>query len=270
MNNHSRRLRPLGRCAVITGASSGIGAEFARKLAAQGIFLVLTGRNEKALKAIAAEVGSENCVIIPADLSKVRECIDFYGKAKKYDPDILINNAGFGLYGAFHESSLSRELEMIDVNIKAMHILFKLFLQDFVKKDRGYILNVASIAGFMPGPLMAAYYSSKAYVLRQTAAVQTELRSIKSRVRVSVLCPGPVDTQFNRRAGITGFFKGITAPRCVAWTLSEMQHGKAIITPSIKITLIAFLSKLLPIRLASFGAYLVQKGKKLIDDEKND
>lgn len=269
MNKRVKRIsgaRPLGKCAVITGASSGLGEQFARMLAAQGVFLVLTGRNVKALKALAAELGSQNCAVIPADLSKTKACIDFYAEAKKYDPDIFINNAGFGIYGAFHETSLSRELELIDVNIKAMHILFKLFLRDFVKKDRGYILNVSSIAGFTPGPLMSAYYSSKAYVLRQTAAVQTELRRIKSHVKVSVLCPGPVDTQFNRRAGITGFFKGITASQCAAWTLADMRRGKAVITPSIKVTLIALLIRFLPIRTASYCAYLIQKGKKLIEE----
>ncbi|MCM1577682.1 MAG: SDR family NAD(P)-dependent oxidoreductase [Ruminococcus sp.] len=261
-----RNLRPLGQCAVITGASSGLGAEFARQLAAQGVFLVLTGRNEQALKALAAQIGSEDCVIIPADLSKTKECIDFYAKAKKYKPDILINNAGFGLYGSFTSASLSKELELIDVNIKAMHILFKLFLRDFVKQDRGYILNVGSVAGFMPGPLMAAYYSSKAYVIRQTQAVYTELRRAKSRVNVSVLCPGPVDTEFNRRAGITGFFKGITAKQCVSCALSGMRKRQLTITPTVKVTAIAVLSKVFPAKIGSYCAYLVQKGKQRIEE----
>ncbi len=261
-----KNLRPMGQCAVVTGASSGLGMEFARQLAAQGVFLVLTGRNEKALKTLAAEIGTEDCVIIPADLSKVKECIDFYGKAKKYKPDIFINNAGFGLYGSFTSASLSKELELIDVNIKAMHILFKLFLRDFVKQDRGYILNVGSVAGFMPGPLMAAYYSSKAYVVRQTQAVYTELKRMKSHVNVSVLCPGPVDTEFNRRAGITGFFKGITARQCVSCALSEMRKKKLTITPTLKITAIAVMSKFSPVKLTSYCAYLVQKGKQWIGD----
>lgn len=259
-------LRPIGRCAVITGASSGIGMEFARQLAAQGVFLVLTGRNERVLKALAAEIGSSDCAVIPADLSKTRECIDFYAEARKYKPDILINNAGFGLYGEFTGSSLTRELELIDVNVKAMHIMFKLFLRDFVKQDRGYILNVGSLAGFMPGPLMAAYYSSKAYVVRQTHAVYTELKRMKSNVSVSVLCPGPVDTEFNRRAGITGFFKGITPRQCVSCAISEMRKKKLTITPTVKVTAIAFFIRFLPAKAASLCAYLVQRGKQRIEE----
>ncbi len=251
---------------MITGASSGIGAEFARVLGRKGYFLVLTGRNEKALKALKKEIGSDKCVIITADLSRTKECIDFYAKAKQYDPDILINNAGFGIYGEFTETSLSKELEMIDVNIKAMHILFKLFLKDFVKKDRGHILNVASSAGFMPGPLMTAYYSSKSYVVRQTMGVYGELRARKSNVSVSVLCPGPVNTEFNRRAGIEGFIKGITANQCVLYSLEMMSRNKLVIVPSVKMKAILAAVKLAPDKLSIYGAYMLQKGKKVIDN----
>lgn len=253
-------------CAVITGASSGIGAEFARILSKRGCFVILTGRNEKALDDLKKEIGKDNCAVITADLSDTKCCIDFYAKAKEYDPDILINNAGFGLYGEFTESSLSKELEMIDVNIKAMHILFKLFLKDFVRKDRGYILNVASSAGMMPGPLMTTYYSSKSYVIRQTQGVYTELRRRKSRVNVSVLCPGPVDTQFNKRAGITGFFKGITAKQCVIYTLEQMKKNKLTIIPTLKMQLLCGASKIAPAKISAYGAYLVQKGKKRIEE----
>lgn len=252
-------------CAVITGASSGIGMEFARKFAGRGYYLVLTGRNEKALNELRDEIGADRCTVIPADLSKTKSCIDFYAKAKLFDPDILINNAGFGVFGDFLETSLTRELEMIDVNIKAMHILFKLFLKDFVKKDRGYILNVGSSAGLMPGPLMSAYYSSKSYVVRQTQAVYTELRVRKSNVNVSVLCPGPVDTDFNRRAGIYGFMKGITVKECVDYTLRQMYDNKLTIIPSVKIKALAAAVKIAPVKLASYGAYIVQKGKKPIE-----
>ncbi len=252
-------------CAVITGASSGLGEEFARQLAGKGFFLVLTGRNIKALNELRENIGSEQCVVIPADLSQTKNCIDFYAQAKQYEPDMLINNAGFGLYGDFTETSLSKELELIDVNIKAMHILFKLFTKDFVKKDRGYILNVSSSAGFMPGPLMTAYYSSKSYVLNQTVGVYTELKKKKSNVNVSVLCPGPVDTEFNKRAGITGFFKGINAQQCVSYTLAQMKNHSLVIIPTLKMKLLVTAAKAAPIALASLGAYAVQKGKKRID-----
>lgn len=255
-----------GRCAVITGASSGLGAEFAKQLSKRGCFVVITGRNEKALNELKESIGEDKCAVIPADLSDVKGCIDFYGKAKKYGPDMLINNAGFGIYGEFTETSLSKELELIDVNIKAVHILFKLFLRDFVRNNNGRILNVASVAGYMPGPLMAAYYASKSYVIRLTQGVHTELCRRGSRVRVSVLCPGPVSTDFNRRAGITGSFKGITPRECVSYTLMQMSCNKAVIIPSAKIKLIALGSKLAPWSIASNGAYYVQKAKKRIEE----
>lgn len=264
--------KSLGSCALITGASSGIGAEFARILSRQGVFVLLTGRNTKALEDLKAELdgkspdGSSVCEIFTADLSKPRECIDLFAKVKKYDPDILINNAGFGIYGEFTETSLTKELELIDVNIKGMHILFKLFVKEFVKKGRGHILNVASSAGLLAGPLMSAYYSSKAYVIRQSLAVSMELAVKRSGVRVSVLCPGPVDTNFNRRAGITGFFKGITAEKCAEYTLDKMGRGSVIIIPTVKVKAIALFAKLAPWQLSALGAYILQKGKKRIDE----
>lgn len=253
-------------CAVITGASSGLGAEFARQLSERDCFTVLTGRNTEALEMLRQEIGEDRCAVITADLANTRSCIDLYAKARKYDPDILINNAGFGVYGEFTDTSLSREIEMIDVNIKAMHILFKLFLKDFVKNDRGRILNVSSAAGFLPGPLMATYYASKSYVLRLSQGIQTELCKRQSKVRVSVLCPGPVDTDFNNRAGITGSFKGIGAFECVDYAIDKMFKGKGVIIPSLKVKLIAVGAKLAPAVIASEGAYFVQKRKKKIEE----
>lgn len=255
------------RCAVVTGASSGIGREFARLLGRRGYYLVISGRNEKALNALKNEIGSERCTVITADLSSTRSCIDLCAAAMKYDPDILINNAGFGVYGEFIETSLSKELEMIDVNIKAMHILFKLFTQFFTKKGRGRILNVASTAGLLPGPLMSSYYSSKSYVIRQTQAVHEELRRRNSNVRVSVLCPGPVDTEFNARAGISGFMKGITARQCAEYTLAQMEHNRLMIIPTAKMQLMAAAVKIAPERLTAAVSYTLQKGKTLIDKE---
>lgn len=252
-------------CAVITGASSGIGAEFARLLGAMGCFLVLSGRNEKALEKLRSEIGKDKCVIIPADLSNPKSCIDLYANSKKYRPDILINNAGFGLYGEFTETSLSKEIEMIDVNVKAVHILFKLFLRDFTKQNRGYILNVASTAGLLPGPLMSTYYSTKSYVVRQTQAIYEELRIKKSNVHVSVLCPGPVSTEFNTRAGIEGFMKGITPRYCAAYTISKMKHNKLMIIPTAKMQLAMAAVKIAPVCLACAVSYTLQSGKKRIE-----
>lgn len=251
--------------ALITGASSGIGAEFARLLSKSGYFVVLTGRRLDPMLRLSKELGENNCAVITADLSATKGCIDLYAKVKPYDIDVLINNAGFGLYGEFFETSLSRELEMIDVNVKAVHILFKLFLKDFIKKDRGYILNVASSAGLMPGPLMSTYYSTKSYVIRQTQAVYEELRRRKSHVNVSVLCPGPVLTDFNRTAGIESFFKGITARECAEYALRMMKKRRLIILPTLTVKLIAAAVKIAPSKLSARGAYLVACTKKAVE-----
>ncbi len=264
MKEINSRNKGYAHCAVITGASSGIGREFAYQLADKGYFLVLSGRNEKALRELQNELGECCCEVITADLSDTKSCIDLYAKASKYEPDVLINNAGFGLHGEFIETSLSRELEMIDVNIRAVHILFKLFLKDFVKKNRGYILNVASSAGFLPGPLMSTYYSTKSYVIRQTQAVYEELRRRKSAVNVSVLCPGPVNTEFNLRAGIEGFMKGITVEECVYYALKQMNRRKLMIIPSLKMQLTAVAVKLAPLSVVNPVSYALQNGKKKI------
>lgn len=159
--------------ALVTGASSGIGRDMARYLNSLGYDLIITARDSKKLEELKNELNSKNDRIVDVivrDLSKTEECISLYNEIKaKYEfVDIVINNAGFGLCGKFCETSLEKELSMIDTNIKAVHILTKLFLKDMVEKDKGRILNVSSIAGFMPGPLMATYYSTKNYVLRLT------------------------------------------------------------------------------------------------------
>ena len=136
--------------AVITGASAGIGREMARILAARGYDLTLIARREERLKELAAEL-PVRCKILAADVSSVRQCRLVYEAARGDDVEIVINNAGFGLFGQFAETDLDRELEMIQTNIVAVHVLTKLFLRDFRARNRGYILNVASSAGFMAG-----------------------------------------------------------------------------------------------------------------------
>ena len=116
--------------------------------------------------------------------------------------DIVVNNAGFGVYGSFYQTNLEQELRLIDTNIRAVHVLTKLFLADFIRRDSGYLLNVASAAGYLPGPQMAAYYASKSYVLCLTQAIREELAHAHSRVGVTALCPGPVSTEFNRVAKV--------------------------------------------------------------------
>ena len=154
--------------ALITGASSGIGKDIAIKLSEKGYDVILVARNEKNLNKVK-QLCKNKAQIEVMDLSVIDNCKKLYEKYK--DIDILINNAGFGLCGEFYESNLDKELNMIDLNIKALHVLTKLYLKEMVKKDSGRILNVASTAAFFPGPLMDTYYSSKSYVLRLSEGI---------------------------------------------------------------------------------------------------
>ena len=248
--------------ALITGASSGIGRDIARRLGVLGIRLIISGRNVEKLEALRDEIGKRQVKIIPADISNREECIKLYMEASRYGVDILVNNAGFGLYGSFCGTDLSRELEMIDVNIASLHILTKLFLQDFVKRDKGYILNVASSAGFMPGPLMATYYSTKNYVVKLTEAIRQELISMDSNVYIGVFCPGPVDTEFNKTAGVKFALKGISSEYAAVCAVDGLFKRKAIIVPTITMKAAVALAKIVPDTITSKVTIRMQKKKQ--------
>ena len=185
--------------ALVTGASSGIGKDIAIYLDSLGYDLVLVARSEDRLKDICKSL--RNAEYYVCDLSKRDECFALYENFKNANIDFLVNNAGYGLFGYFDETDMQRELEMIDLNITAVHILTKLFLKDFVVKNKGYILNVASSAGFLAGPYLSTYYASKNYVLKLSMAINEELKKKNSNVSISALCPGPVETNFNNVAG---------------------------------------------------------------------
>lgn len=248
--------------ALITGASSGIGMDIARKLAKMGIRLIISGRNIDKLEALRDEIGARQVKIIAADISKREECYRLYREASAYGVNILVNNAGFGLYGRFTVTELDRELEMIDVNISAVHILTKLFLRDFSARDKGYILNVASSAGFMPGPLMATYYASKNYVVRLTEAIREELRSQGSKVYIGAFCPGPVDTPFNQRAGIYSPLHGITSEYAAECAVRGMFERKMLIIPTLKMKVAVYGSKLVPEELIAAVTSIYQSKKE--------
>lgn len=236
--------------ACITGASSGIGKALAIRLSRMGYNLILVSRNTKALRSLAEKLETK-CRIIPCDLTDEDSCRTLAETLKKYRLKILINNAGFGDIGRFHETSLSKDLDMIDVNIKAVHILTKELLADFVKRDEGYILNVASCAGLLPGgPHMAAYYSTKAYVTSLTSSIYEELREARSNVHISALCPGPVDTNFNNTANVRFALNGISADYCAKYALDKMFRNKLIITPTITVKAAVMCSRLAPRKLS--------------------
>lgn len=247
--------------ALVTGASSGIGRDIARKLGSMGVRLIITGRDRKSLEALRQEIGARRVKIITADISRRDECLRLYREASAYGVDILVNNAGFGLYGKFSVTELDRELDMIDVNVGAVHILTKLFLRDFSARDKGYILNVASIAGFMPGPLMATYYATKNYVVRLTEAVREELRCQRSGVYIGAFCPGPVDTHFNSTAGVKFALRGISSEYAAECAVRGMFARKALIlpTPSVKAAVIA--SRFIPDMLLAAVTRLFQSRK---------
>lgn len=247
--------------ALITGASSGIGKNMAYVLANKGIDLILVARNKEEMLKIKENV-KVNVLVIELNLLKEKNIFKLYKMCKDENIDILINNAGFGLFGIFTEADLTRELEMIDLNIKAYHILTKLFLKDFVEKDKGYILNVASSAGFMAGPRLSTYYATKNYVLKLTMAINEELRQSGSNVVVSALCPGPVNTNFNKVA-MGEFSIKEASPKYVAeYAIDKMFKKKMIIVPTLRIKLGIFLLRLIPYRLQLIYCYHIQ-GKKL-------
>ncbi len=168
-----------------------------------------------------------------ADLSREEECYRVMDQLRERKVGIFINNAGFGDCGRFVETDLAKEMDMVQLNVKALHILMKLMLRQMQEAGGGYILNVASSAGLMPaGPYMATYYATKSYVTSLTQAVAQELREEGSRVYVGCLCPGPVDTEFNSVANVEFALKGISAGYCAAYALEQMAKRQVMIIPT--------------------------------------
>ena len=246
--------------ALITGASSGLGATFAKILSDKGYDLILVARRKKKMETLAKQLKT-NVKIIELDISSTYNCMLLYEKVKKEKIDILINNAGFGLFGKFDETKLDTELDMVDLNIKAVHILTKLFLKDFKKNDHGYILNVASAAAFLPGPLMSTYYATKAYVLHLTLAINEELQKDNSNVYVGALCPGPVDTEFNKVAKVKFNLPSLTSNFVCKYAIKQMLNNKPIIIPSVKTKMGIYLAKILPMKLKLKVSYKIQEKK---------
>lgn len=219
--------------ALVTGASSGLGRDMARSLAKHGINVILTARRVDRLRELKAELTEKygvKVMYIAADLADRKQCMELYRRVKKYDIDIFVNNAGFGVFGELCDTDLDRELSMLDVNVVAFHILFKLFLRDFRKRNYGYILNTASLAGFMPGPCFSSYYASKAYVVRMTQAAAEELRAQRSKVRVSMLCPGPVATEFTDAARVRFAVQPMPSAQVAEKAVCDMFAGRLLIT----------------------------------------
>jgi short-subunit dehydrogenase len=247
------------RKALITGASSGIGKEMAFYLDKLDYQLFLVGRDYDSLRNVALKC--KNAEAIPMDLSKQENCLKLYDKLKDEDIEVLVNDAGFGLFGYFDETDLNRELDMINVNVIALHILTKLFLKDMTKNNKGYILNVASSAGFLAGPYLSTYYASKNYALKLTMAINEELRQRKSNVVISALCPGPVETGFNRVAGGHFNTKSLDSKTVAKYAIDQMFKKKMIIIPSFKMKFFIFGSRFISYRTLLKLTYKIQKNK---------
>ena len=269
--------------ALITGASSGIGKDMAKILNQEGYDLVLVARDIEKLKQTKKEleksVQNEQTIenskiekayknskkatnkieIIQMDLSEEQNCIELANKVK--DVDILINNAGFGDCGKFSETDLNKDISMIKTNVIAYHILTKLYLKEMKKKNSGKILNVASIAGFMPGPLMATYYATKNYIVRLSEAIREELKKEKSKVQISILCPGPVATNFNKVANVKFSLREANSMQVAKYAIKKLEKGKFYIVPGIDVKLARFGAKIVPSNFVAKITYKVQKRK---------
>lgn len=252
--------------ALVTGASSGIGRDIAKELAKRNYNLIIVARNSESLNKLKEEIEKDNQVKVDVkvcDVSERENCIKLHDEVyNEYGTiDVLINNAGFGTCGEFTKTDLDKELKMIDTNVTAYHILTKLFLIDMTKENKGYIMNVASITGFMPGPLMATYYSTKAYVVRLTQSIREELAIKKSKVKICALCPGPVDTNFNKVADVKFSISGQTSQFVAKYAVRKMFKNKLLIFPSFGIWCFRLLSKIMPDQLSAYCCYFVQKRK---------
>lgn len=247
--------------ALITGASSGIGREIAKYLDSLNCELVLVARNKEQLESLSLELKHKPKLVV-MDLLLESNVKSLYVLTKNEDIDILVNNAGFGNFGKFTETDLVNDLEMIDLNIKTLHMLTKMFLKDMKKKNKGYILNVASSASFQPGPLMATYYSTKAYVLHLTEAIWYELKKEKSNVKISCLCPGPVATNFNRVAGVKFSVKPLSAKHVAKYGIDQMLKGKLVIIPGFKMKCARFFGRFLSDKALMKITYRIQKKKQ--------
>ena len=246
--------------ALITGASSGIGREMAYYLASINYDLILVARREDRLIEIKEKVKT-NVRIIPLDLGVEENVYKLYELTKDENVDLLINNAGFGLFGFTSQTDLNKELDMINLNVKALHILTKLFLSDFVKRDSGHILNVGSSAGFLAGPKLNTYYATKNYVVKFTMGIYEELRHQKSNVHVSVLCPGPVNTEFNKVAGGHFNIESEHVKKVAKLGIDKTLKNKLIIIPGAFVKLGVFFNRFLSYKFSMKIVYLIQDRK---------
>lgn len=248
--------------ALITGASSGMGRDMARVLSGLGYDIIAVARRSERLEQLKKELKT-NVEIICCDVSDEQQCRQLAGIAG--DVDVVVNNAGFGVFGDFCSNDLDAELKLIDTNLKAVHIITKEYTRRFKEKNSGYILNVASAAAFFPGPLFAAYYASKSYVLRLSQSIAEEMRREKKNVHISVLCPGPVSTEFGEVANVSFGIKGkgisLESMDVARYAIKQMFSGKQVIVPGAVMKAAVFLRHILPDKALARAVYHIQHKK---------
>lgn len=259
--------KPYGRSvALITGATTGIGYELAKLYAKDKINLILVARDDEKLREVKEELSLYDIMVytISLDLAEDNSCekvLDFVNK-NNLSVDILINNAGMGSFGYLNEIEMEKELKLIDVNIRALTEITKMFLPIMIDHGEGAIMNVASTAAFCAGPKMATYYASKAYVLNFTEALYEELRN--TEIKVSCLCPGPVKTSFQEKSGIRKSEAAkkalMTAKEVAKVAYKDFNKGKLIIVPGFKNKVIILLNKFIPRSLSRKIILMMNKG----------
>ena len=246
--------------ALITGVTSGMGYDMARILNNMGYEIIGVARDKEKLNELHKTFGYE---VHNVDLADRPQVLKFCDVIESLDIDVFINNAGFGDVGFFNETSLDTDLKMIEVNLVTYHILTKTILNMMLEKNSGYILNVSSSASFMPGPYMCTYYSTKAYVTRMSEAIYEEIRRQGKNVHISVLCPGPVDTNFNNVAGVSFAAKSVSSSYVASYAIKQMFKNKLIIVPSFSIKAVYYLCRFVPKKTLLKMTFNIQKKKKM-------
>lgn len=244
---------------LITGASSGIGKDMAKYLSSKENELILVSSNKDKLENVSKEL--INSSIYVCDLS-IPENVDNLCKYILIEkPDFVINNAGFGAFGYYNEISLDKEIEMINVNVIALHKITKTCLEYM---EKGHILNVSSSAGLMPGgPMLNTYYATKNYVRSYSLGLYKELKKKNKNINISILCPGPVNTNFNKVAIGSFSIKGLSSEYVAKYAIDKCLKNKLIIIPGIKVKLGVFFSKFLPYKLVISILFKIQHRKVL-------
>jgi short-subunit dehydrogenase len=245
--------READRWALVTGASSGIGEAFARELGARGRAVVLVARRADRLEALVRELGGDGrALAVPLDLAAAGagEQLQALLRARGLEVDLLVNNAGIGHTGRFHEEPVERVLAMVDLNVRALVDLTRRFVPPMVARGSGAVVNVASMASFQPVPFLAVYAATKAFVLSFTEALSDELAG--TGVRAQALCPGNIPTEFQRTAGTAGLpfdRTPATAPRVVAAaSLDALERGPSLVIPGARDRATVALQRLVPRR----------------------